>query len=101
MYLLGVRNLIIEVDACWSKGMLQNPNIQPSASMNCWIMGILMFYFELVHVKGTFYGPDGLSRQLLQPSNPKPDDSDNEVFEDWINHMHGFMHHIQLPIALA
>ena len=69
--------------------------------MNCWIMGILMFHFELIHVKGTFHGLDGLSRQPLQPNNPMPDDSDNEVFEDWINQMHRFMHHIQLPIALA
>ena len=56
---------------------------------------------KLVHVKGTFHRPDGLSYQLLQPSNPKPNDSDNEVFEDWINRMHGFMHHVQLPITLA
>ena len=82
MYLLGIRNLIIEVNARYIKGMLQNPDIQPSASMNHWIMGILMFHFELVHVKGTFHGPDGLSRRLLQPNNPKPDDSNNEVFED-------------------
>ncbi|KNZ76664.1 hypothetical protein J132_09197 [Termitomyces sp. J132] len=60
MYLIGVRNLIIEVDTRYIKGMLQNPDIQPSASMNRWIMAILMFHFELVHVKGTFYGPNGL-----------------------------------------
>ena len=65
MYLLGIRNLIIKVNARYIKGMLQNPNIQPSASMNCWIMGILMFHFELVYVEGTFYRPDGLSQQLL------------------------------------
>ena len=69
--------------------------------MNCWIMGILMFHFKLAHVKGTFHRPNGLSQQLLQPNNPKPNHSDNEVFEDWINYMHGFMHHIQLPITLA
>ncbi|KNZ81963.1 hypothetical protein J132_09284 [Termitomyces sp. J132] len=60
MYLIGVRNLIIEVDARYIKGMLQNPDIQPSTSMNCWIMAILMFHFDLVHIKGTFHGPDGL-----------------------------------------
>ncbi|KNZ78771.1 hypothetical protein J132_09909, partial [Termitomyces sp. J132] len=60
MYLISVRNLIIEVDTCYIKGMLQNPDIQPSASMNCWIVVILMFHFKLVHVKGTFHGPDGL-----------------------------------------
>ena len=62
MYLLGIRNLIIEVDARYIKGILQNPDIQPTTSMNRWIMGILMFHFELVHIKGTFHGPDGLSQ---------------------------------------
>ncbi|KNZ76571.1 hypothetical protein J132_09431 [Termitomyces sp. J132] len=28
---------------------------------NCWIMAILMFPFELIHTKGTFHGPDGLT----------------------------------------
>ena len=63
MYLLGIRNLIIEVDTHYIKGMLQNPNIQPSASTNCWIIGILMFYFKLVHIKGTFHRPNGLLQQ--------------------------------------
>jgi hypothetical protein len=41
--------------------MLANPDIQPSASINRWIVSILTFHFTLVHVKGTFHGPDGLS----------------------------------------
>ncbi|KNZ78614.1 hypothetical protein J132_11055 [Termitomyces sp. J132] len=97
MYLIGVRNLIIKVDARYIKGMLQNPDIQPSASMNRWIMAILMFHFELVHVKGTFHGPDGLSRRLPQPD---VDDSDNSVYEDWIDCLHGFIHQVQLPLPL-
>ena len=48
-----------------------------------------MFHFELVHVPGTHHGPDGLSRRKLQPGDaPNPDDD----FEDWIDHMNGFMH---------
>lgn len=31
MYIIGVRNLIVEVDARYIKGMLQNPDIVPSA----------------------------------------------------------------------
>ena len=62
MYLLGVRNLIVEVDAQFIKGMLANPDIAPSASINRWILGILMFHFTLVHVPGTHHGPDGLSQ---------------------------------------
>ncbi|KNZ76466.1 hypothetical protein J132_10441 [Termitomyces sp. J132] len=100
MYLIGVRNLIIEVDARYIKGMLQNPNIQPSASMNRWIMAILMFHFELVHVKGTFHGPDGLSQHPPQPDDTPVDDSDNSVYEDWIDRLHGFIHQVQLPLPL-
>ena len=61
LYLIGLRNLIVEVDAKYIKGMLSNPDIAPSASINCWIVSILMFHFELVHVPGSFHGPDGLS----------------------------------------
>ncbi|KNZ81263.1 hypothetical protein J132_02098 [Termitomyces sp. J132] len=100
MYLIGIRNLIIKVDARYIKGMLQNPNIQPSTSMNRWIMAILMFHFELVHVKGTFHGPDGLSRRPPQPGNPPVDDSDNSVYEDWIDCLHGFVHQVQLLLPL-
>ena len=31
-YLIGVRNLVVEVDARYIKGMLVNPNLAPSAS---------------------------------------------------------------------
>jgi RNase H-like domain found in reverse transcriptase len=34
LYLIGVRNLVVEVDAKYIKGMLQNPDIAPSASIN-------------------------------------------------------------------
>ncbi|KNZ79561.1 hypothetical protein J132_09245 [Termitomyces sp. J132] len=82
MYLIGVRNLIIEVNTCYIKGMLQNLDIQPSASMNCWIMAILMFHFELVHVKGTFHSPDCLLQCLLQLSDLTTNDSNNSLYED-------------------
>ena len=61
-YLIGVRNLVVEVDARYIKGMLANPDLAPSASMNRWIVSILLFHFTLVHVPGTRHGPDGLSR---------------------------------------
>ena len=34
LYLIGVRNLIIEVDARYIKGMLNNPDLNPGASIN-------------------------------------------------------------------
>jgi hypothetical protein len=106
IYLIGVRNLVVEVDARYIKGMLANPDLDPSATINRWIMAILMFHFILVHVPGTMHGPDGMSRRKTQPGDkPEPDDD----FDDWIDEMYGFMHMInsdtveatlQRPIAI-
>ena len=89
--LIGVRNMVVEVDAAYIKGMLKNPDVSPSASMNRWILAILMFHFTLVHVPGSHHGPDGLSRR-----RPQPDDQDDpeDDFEDWIDQVNGFMHFI-------
>ena len=78
-YLIGVRNLIVEVDARYIEGMLRNPDIAPSASMNRWIVSINTFHFELVHVPGERHGPDGLSRRPRQPGDTPEleDDFDN------------------------
>jgi hypothetical protein len=46
--------------------MLNNPDIQPNATINRWIAGILLFDFKLVHVPGATHGPDGLSRRPAQ-----------------------------------
>src|ERR1700677_2691529 len=72
--------------------MLANPDIQPIASIDHWIVSILMFHFDLVHVAGIFHGPDGLSRCPRQPDNElEPDDND---FDDWIDNLNSFMHWI-------
>jgi len=72
--------------------MLQNPDIAPSASINRWIMAIMSFHFILVHVPGSHHGPDGLSRRPRQPDDdPDPEEDD---FEDWVDHLHGFLHFI-------
>ena len=67
--------------------MLANPDIHPSTSINRWIVSIFTFHFELVHVKGTHHGPDGLSRRLVQPDNDINDinKEDDDEFEDWID----------------
>jgi hypothetical protein len=52
LYLIGVRNLIVKVNTHYIKGMLSNPDIAPSANINCWIISILMFHFTLVHIAG-------------------------------------------------
>jgi hypothetical protein len=92
--LIGIRNLVIEVDAAYIKGMLKNPDIAPSASINRWILSILMFHFTLVHVPGTHHGPDGLSRRRPQPDDEEEPEDD---FEDWIDQVNGFMHFINAP----
>ena len=78
-YLIGICNLIVEVDGKYIKGMLPNPDIVPSASINCWIVSILMFHFTLVHVPGTHHGPDGLSKWRPQPGDKEELQDD---FED-------------------
>ena len=41
--------------------MINNPNIQPNATINHWISTILLFNFQLRHVPGYAHGLDGLS----------------------------------------
>jgi hypothetical protein len=48
IYIIRVKNLVIEVDTKYLKGMLNNPDIQPNATINRWIAGILLFDFKLV-----------------------------------------------------
>lgn len=81
-YIVGVNNLIVEMDARYIKGMLNNPDLQPNAAMNRWIFAILLYTFKLVHVPGKKHGPDGLSRR------PKADDdeSESEDNERWVDH---------------
>ena len=92
MYLIGVQNLIVEVDVRYIKGMLSNSDIAPSASVNRWIVSILLFHFTLVHVPGTQHGPDGLSRCPPQPGDDDEDSEYNPEFDDWVDKVYGFMH---------
>src|SRR6202044_4005842 len=96
LYLIGVRNLVIEVDARYIKGMLRNPDLHPGASVNRWILAILTFHFTLVHVPGTHHGPDGLSRRKPQLGDEEEEEDD---FEDWIDEVNGFMHMINEPVG--
>ena len=94
LFLIGLRNIVVEVDARYIKGMLNNPDILPSASINRWIVAILTFHFKLVHVPGTSHGPDGLSRR---PRQPDDDPEEPDDFDDWIDRLYGFMHQINNP----
>ena len=92
IFIVGVRNLIIEVDARCICGMLNNPNTAPSASLNRWIVSILTFHFELLHVPGKQHGPDGLSRRPPQPGDLSDDEEGPEDFDNWVDNLYGFAH---------
>jgi len=69
-WLFGVRKLIVETDAKYIKGMLENPDMMPNATINRWIDEIQMFQFTLRHKAGATFGPDGLSRRPVQEGDP-------------------------------
>jgi hypothetical protein len=78
-WLIGARKLIIETDAKYIKGMLQNPDMMPNATINRWIDEISLFHFVLRHKAGKTFGPDGLSRRPVQPGDAKTDPCDGEA----------------------
>jgi Integrase zinc binding domain/RNase H-like domain found in reverse transcriptase len=69
-WLFGARNLIVETDAKYIKGMLANPDMMPTATINRWIDEILLYHFTLRHKAGATFGPDGLSRRSPQKDDP-------------------------------
>jgi hypothetical protein len=75
--------------------MLSNPDISPSTSINQWIVAILTFHFDLVHIPGTHHGPDGLSRRPWKVGDDE-DRDDEEDFVDLIDQLHGFLHQINV-----
>ena len=71
LYIIGVKKLIVEVDAKYIKGMLNEPDYSPNATINRWIQGINLFTFELVHIPAEKHrGPDALSRRPLAEGEP-------------------------------
>ncbi|CDO69490.1 hypothetical protein BN946_scf184662.g10 [Trametes cinnabarina] len=78
LYLIGICNLVVKVDARSIKGMLNNPDLAPSASMNRWILAILTFHFRLAHVPGTLHGPDSLTEDGHDFSGGEEDDEEDE-----------------------
>lgn len=78
LYLTGVKNLEVEVDAQYIKGMLNEPDLQPNATINRWIQGVLLFTFKLIHVPADRHkGPDALSRRPLGEGELVEEDDDS------------------------
>ena len=81
LYLINVKNLYVEVDAKYIKGMLNEPDLQPNNAINRWIQGILLFTFKLIHVPATqFKGPDALSRRI--PAIDEYEDFSEEFLDE-------------------
>ena len=64
--------------------MLNNPNLQPNATLNQCIAGILLFDFTLIHIPAIHHkGPNGLSRRPpAEDDSDVLDDEDNDWFEE-------------------
>jgi len=87
LYIIGIRNLKVEIDMSYIKGILNNPDIQPGAAVNRWIVGIKLFHFELIHIPGTLHiGPDSLSHWAPSPTYPVVDND----MDDWLDRTMGF-----------
>jgi hypothetical protein len=77
-HIYQLKNLTIEVDAKYLKGVLKNPSSLPDRPMNWWIANILRFSPKIVHVPAAqFKGPDALSRR------PRVEDEENVVYYDY------------------
>ena len=82
LYLIGIWNLVVEMDASFICGMLNNPDCQPNTTINQWITAIHLFNFKLAHVPmEKHHGPDGLSHRA--PIKGK-DDAEGDP-EEWID----------------
>jgi hypothetical protein len=82
VHIIGIANLVIEMDAQYVCGMLNNPDVQLNAAMNRWIAAILLFDFKLEHVPAERHlGPDGLSCREPIPGKEEEDGDP----EDWID----------------
>jgi hypothetical protein len=84
-WLYGARNLVVETDAKYIKGMLNNPGMGPNATINRWIEKILMFHFSLRHVAGKTFAADGLSRREPQAGDevfPNSEEEYEKEFEE-------------------
>jgi hypothetical protein len=78
IYIVGVKKLVVEVDAKYIKGMLNAPDEVPNTTLNRWVEGILMYNFVLRHVPAKDFGAtDGLSRRPAGDESDS-DDSDEE-----------------------
>ena len=91
IFIFGLTNFTVEMDAKWVKGMINNLDLQPNMTINRWIAGILLFSFRLVHVPTTHH--TGADRLSCHPSSDE-DLLEEDNFEDWLDNAYSFFFHI-------
>jgi len=65
---------MVETDAKYLAGILNNSEKMSNATINHWVGYIRTnFFFELVHKKGKTFGPDGLLRRKWYLGNTMPE----------------------------
>ena len=88
IFIFGVTNFTVEMDAKYVQGMINNPDLQPNVTINHWIAGILLFSFRLVHIPAAHHtGADRLS--CCPPSDEDPPEEDD--FKDWLDNSYSFL----------
>ena len=87
IFVFGVNNFTVEMDAKYIQGMINNPDLQPNVTINQWIVGILLFSFRLILIPAAHHtGADRLSCCL--PSDEDPPEEDD--FKDWLDNSYSF-----------
>jgi hypothetical protein len=83
IYIIGVQNLIVEMDASYIKGMVNHPDIHPAAVINHWIAAIKLFDFNLRHIPALkMPATDGLSHRVQADEDPEEESNG----EQWLDH---------------
>lgn len=88
-YIYGVRNLVVEVDAQYLKGMVDNPDRFIDAAVARWIANIRLYDFQWRHVPGKDHViADAFSRRRLTDGDA---DGDLDEMEDLLGKHYGMM----------
>jgi transposase InsO family protein len=81
LYLIGVKNLVVDMDAIAVKGIINKPDIHPNNTINRWIQGVLLYDFQFKHVPASkFLAPDALSRR--RPGENEEVETDDDSWLD-------------------
>ena len=87
VFIFGVANFTVDINAKYIKRMINNLDLQPNTTINCWITSILLFSFHLIHTPASHHTrADGLSHYSPSEDNPLQEDD----FKDWLDRAYSF-----------